>query len=226
MSGRDARLETLSATQIENVDAVCERFERAWQEGRRPRIEDFLDAESEAARPVLLQELMAAELEWRRSLGECPDRQEYLERLGDYAWLVEAAFESAGSAVHRQKPAPAAGRRFRILRPHAQGGLGVISVADDEELHREVALKEIQPRFASRPEYRARFLREAEINGGLEHPGIVPVYSLGQHPDGRPFYAMRLIRGTSLKEAIAEFHRDGRHRPQPGPTVTGAAAAA
>ena len=49
---------------------------------------------------------------------------------------------------------------------------------------------------------------EAEITGGLEHPGIVPVYGLGTYGDGRPFYAMRFIRGDSLKDAINTFHRD------------------
>jgi serine/threonine-protein kinase len=98
------------------------------------------------------------------------------------------------------------GGRFRILRPHAQGGLGVVSVAFDEELHREVALKEIQDRYAGESEPRSRFLLEAEITGSLEHPGIVPVYGLGHHPDGRPFYAMRFVRGESLKDAIAGFH--------------------
>jgi serine/threonine-protein kinase len=98
------------------------------------------------------------------------------------------------------------GGRFRVLRPHAQGGLGVVSVAFDEELHREVALKEIQDRYAGDSEPRSRFLLEAEITGSLEHPGIVPVYGLGHHPDGRPFYAMRFVRGESLKDAIAGFH--------------------
>jgi serine/threonine-protein kinase len=76
----------------------------------------------------------------------------------------------------------------------------------DEELHREVALKEIQERYANENEPRSRFLLEAEITGSLEHPGIVPVYGLGHHPDGRPFYAMRFVRGESLKDAIAWFH--------------------
>jgi hypothetical protein len=72
-------------------------------------------------------------------------------------------------------------------------------VARDEELHREVALKEIQ---ASHDDLRSRsrFLLEAEVTGGLEHPGVVPVYGLGAYPDGRPFYAMRLIKGDSLKD--------------------------
>src|SRR5262249_25584863 len=100
------------------------------------------------------------------------------------------------------------GRRFRILRPHASGGLGTVFVALDAELNREVALKEILPRHADDPESRRRFLLEAEITGGLEHPGIVPVYGLGIYEGGRPYYAMRFIRGDSLKEAIDRFHGD------------------
>jgi serine/threonine protein kinase len=44
--------------------------------------------------------------------------------------------------------------------------------------------------------------------GGLEHPGIVPVYGLGTYGDGRPYYAMRFIKGDSLKEAIEQFHQN------------------
>ncbi len=98
------------------------------------------------------------------------------------------------------------GARFRILRPHARGGLGEVFVAKDAELNREVALKEIQRRYADDTNSRSRFTREAEITGRLEHPGIVPVYGLGAYPDGRPFYAMRFIRGQSLKETITSFH--------------------
>ncbi len=101
---------------------------------------------------------------------------------------------------------PGRGRRFRILRPHARGGLGEVFVAYDEELHREVALKEIRLDRAVEPLGRERFLLEAEVTGGLEHPGIVPVYGLGRYDDGRPYYAMRLVKGESLKEAIARFH--------------------
>lgn len=98
--------------------------------------------------------------------------------------------------------------RFQILRPHASGGLGKVSVARDKELNREVALKELQDRHADNPDSRARFLQEAEITGGLEHPGVVPIYGLGQYADGRPFYAMRFIRGDSLAQAIDRFHRE------------------
>lgn len=105
--------------------------------------------------------------------------------------------------------------RFKILRPHNAGGLGTVSVARDEELGREVALKEIKERYADHPESRRRFIVEAEITGCLEHPGIVPVYGLGQYADGRPYYAMRFIRGESLQDAVDRFHgsKDLDHDP-------------
>jgi serine/threonine-protein kinase len=96
--------------------------------------------------------------------------------------------------------------RFELIRPHASGGIGQVWVARDSELQRDVALKEIQPRFAEREDQRARFVLEAEITGNLEHPGIVPVYSLGRNAQGRPYYAMRFIRGESFQVAIRRFH--------------------
>src|SRR5436305_7962965 len=106
-------------------------------------------------------------------------------------------------------PPTSDGQRFRILRPHARGGLGAVFVALDAELNREVALKQILDRHADDPDSRARFLREAEITGRLEHPGIVPVYGLGSYNDGRPYYAMRFIKGDNLRDAIERFHQTG-----------------
>ena len=114
------------------------------------------------------------------------------------------------------------GQRFRLLRPHARGGLGEVFVALDSELHREVALKQILDKHADDPISRQRFLLEAEVTGGLEHPGIVPVYGLGTYGDGRPYYAMRFIKGDSLKEAIEQFHggyRGSLKRTTPAKTV-------
>lgn len=121
---------------------------------------------------------------------------------------VQAAAEYTPSinATCLQDSLPSDSMRFRILRPHARGGLGEVFVARDTELGREVALKEILLDKSDDTEARTRFIREAEITGGLEHPGVVPVYSLGAYPDGRPFYAMRFIRGQTLHDAIKAFH--------------------
>ncbi len=108
------------------------------------------------------------------------------------------------------------GQRFRVLRPHARGGLGAVFVALDAELNREVALKQILDRHSDDTISRARFLLEAEITGGLEHPGIVPVYGLGTYADGRPYYAMRFIKGDNLKEAVDRFHAGEALKADPG----------
>jgi serine/threonine-protein kinase len=122
------------------------------------------------------------------------------------------------TAAAARPPRPASGPiRYRSLRSWAKGGLGEVFVALDEELGREVALKEIQGRHADKPESRARFLVEAEVTGGLEHPGIVPVYGLGQYPDGRPYYAMRFIRGKTLKDAIDAYHDRENGTPDTDP---------
>jgi serine/threonine-protein kinase len=97
--------------------------------------------------------------------------------------------------------------RYQILRRHARGGLGEVFVAHDEVLNREVALKEVRADHATDLRCRTRFVREAEITGGLKHPGIVPIYGLGRHDDGRPFYVMPFIRGRSLDDAIEQFHK-------------------
>ncbi len=97
--------------------------------------------------------------------------------------------------------------RFDIIASHAQGGLGEVFRATDRELNRLVALKEIKSRYASHPDSQARFKYEAEVTGGLEHPGIVPVYGMNEYPDGRPYYAMRFIQGETLKHAIKEFYK-------------------
>ena len=97
--------------------------------------------------------------------------------------------------------------RFKKVRFHDKGGLGEIHVALDRELPREVALKEIKPRYANVHSSRERFAQEARITGALEHPGIVPVYGLGQYADGQLYYAMRFIEGETLSKAIARYHR-------------------
>lgn len=104
--------------------------------------------------------------------------------------------------------APGRPERYRVVRLHAQGGLGAVYRAIDTQLQREVAIKEIRPVKASHPASQARFVREALLTGSLEHPGIVPVYSLDRHVDGQPFYAMRFIRGETLMDAIHRLHND------------------
>ncbi|WP_165231712.1 serine/threonine-protein kinase [Aquisphaera insulae] len=164
-----------------------------------------------------------------RSLGAMSagaSTRESLLAIGDPDLEATLGHVPSGPATEASRPGPHAvysvgsatgdGQRFRVLRPHARGGLGAVFVAIDSELNREVALKQILDHHADDPTSRQRFLIEAEITGGLEHPGIVPVYGLGTYGGGRPYYAMRFIKGDSLKEAIGAFHADEANRSDPG----------
>jgi WD40 repeat protein/tRNA A-37 threonylcarbamoyl transferase component Bud32 len=171
-------------------------------------------------RDVFLAALHAWAVDPSLSLGEVLRRQGKLSpeqeaalnalvqaRLGDSDPDSASETDPHSTVAHLPRLAAEGGSvRYRILRPHARGGLGEVFVALDEQLHREVALKEIQKDHASDRVSCARFVREAEITGGLEHPGVVPVYGLGAYPDGRPFYAMRFIQGETLRDAIQHFH--------------------
>jgi tetratricopeptide (TPR) repeat protein/tRNA A-37 threonylcarbamoyl transferase component Bud32 len=228
------------------INRICDRFELAWWAGGRPIIEDHLGAVAADARSELLRELLAIELERRQGAGEHPSVSEYHRRFPGDITVVDAAFAraalAAGDPTLEASPAETdrtvtvdaaafpkgaealssaarpsvTGRRFQVLRPHDKGGLGEVFVALDTELNREVALKQIQDRHADDLANRTRFLLEAEVTGRLEHPGIVPVYGLGTYADGRPYYAMRFIRGDSLKDAIAAFHADPALKTNPG----------
>jgi serine/threonine-protein kinase len=103
---------------------------------------------------------------------------------------------------------------YRPQRYHAHGGLGEVLTAHQEDLDRTVALKRIRPEKLH-DAARRRFVREAAITARLQHPGIVPIYGLGQDRDG-PFYTMPFIEGRTLQEAIDGFHGDESLRRDPG----------
>jgi serine/threonine protein kinase/WD40 repeat protein len=125
------------------------------------------------------------------------------------ATSAEAAAERAPTGTVRMGKPAEHGRvvgRFKILKHHARGGLGDVWIAQDLELGRKVAFKEIQDDKADYQTYRSRFVREAEVTSALEHPGIVPIYGMGQFANGRPYYAMRFLDSKTLFDEIDQFH--------------------
>src|SRR5262249_29120051 len=101
------------------------------------------------------------------------------------------------------------GVRYRDLRLIARGGLGEVYRAFDAALRREVAVKQIRGDRSDDAGCRSRFLLEAEITGRLAHPRIAPVHALGRSAEGRPFYAMKFVRGDTLGQAVKRFHNAG-----------------
>ena len=98
------------------------------------------------------------------------------------------------------------GSRYELLERKFTGGMGEVWLARDRELNREVLLKQVLPQLAENVRNRGRFLLEARTGAILEHPGIVPVYDIGQHPGGQLFQVMRYFRPGSLHKKIAAYH--------------------
>jgi serine/threonine protein kinase len=124
-----------------------------------------------------------------------------------------AAANAPSRTSRRSGETPGQIDRFRILRKHAEGGLGVVFAAEDRELGREVALKQIRPLYVDDPAMLEKFTLEAKVTGRLEHPGIVPVYALGNDDRGKPYFAMRFIQGRSLAEQIRVLHASDSSEP-------------
>jgi len=207
-------LESLTPSQVEWVNTACNEFEEEWGRNLRPTIEDYLkrgrgDAEINA-RLVLLRELLTIELELREEDAKAHDLDGYRAQFTDPIEIEVVEFVLGEAA--KQESA----RRFRIVKPHAHGGLGEVFVAHDEQLDRQVALKRIRPELAEHESSRARFIGEAEITGRLEHPNIAPVYALGRDRDKRPCYAMRFIDGAPFDQVIENFHRAHAAGGDPG----------
>jgi eukaryotic-like serine/threonine-protein kinase len=89
------------------------------------------------------------------------------------------------------------GDRYQLGEAIGRGGMGEVIAARDQQIGREVAIKLMQSRAPSERAI-ARFVREAQIQGRLDHPAIVPVHELGRDLDGRPFFAMKKLAGTTL----------------------------
>jgi serine/threonine protein kinase/predicted negative regulator of RcsB-dependent stress response len=95
--------------------------------------------------------------------------------------------------------------RYTLTHLHAKGGMGRVWLARDTSLGRQIALKELRPDQAENSIVCSRFLYEAKVTAQLEHPGIVPVYELGEGDS--PYYTMRFVKGRTLSEAIRAFHK-------------------
>jgi serine/threonine-protein kinase len=96
--------------------------------------------------------------------------------------------------------------RYQLVGELARGGMGAIFQGRDLDLGRDLAVKVIREEHRNNPDLVRRFVEEAQIGGQLQHPGVVPVHEIGRFPDGRLYFAMKLVRGRTLA-ALLEARR-------------------
>jgi WD40 repeat protein len=190
------------------VDELCDAFEAAWRAGGRPRIEDYLDMAPRSDRATLLGELLAAEWEVRRAMGEQVESGEYLARFRDHIALVETMWRETGHDIwpttydlgtFPSVPVLPQVPGYTILAELGRGGMGAVYKARQTALERLVALKMILAGDFADAEAAARFRVEATTIARLKHPNIVQIHAVGEH-DGRAFIELEYVAGGSLAQ--------------------------
>ena len=135
-----------------------------------------------------------------------------LESLGQSMNLASVVLRDAKDAGHEpivqpkspEMPERNSDSRYRLDGEIARGGMGAILKGRDTDLGRELAIKVLLDVHKDRPDVIQRFIEEAQIGGQLQHPGIAPIYELGQFADRRPFFSMKLVRGETLSKLLAD----------------------
>ena len=103
------------------------------------------------------------------------------------------------SASADEKNLPPISKQYDQGSPFAAGGRGILRTAKDKHLHRMVAIKALRKEFAADPDQRGAFLKEAKITAQLDHPGVIPIYSLSSDDDNNLFLSMKYIKGHTFK---------------------------
>jgi WD40 repeat protein len=195
------------------VEAVCRRFEAAWQAGAAPRLEDYLAAGPGGDCKGLLRELLRLEVYYRGRNGETPAASDYDRRFPADGALVRSVLAENPTSAGAGEVGRPAGRAdsevgvpgYEVLGELGRGGMGVVYRARHLGANRVVALKliradrlaDLEP--AEKQGWLDRFRAEVEAVAHLEHPHIVSLYEVGE-ACGQPYFTMRLVEGASLAQ--------------------------
>ena len=115
------------------------------------------------------------------------------------------------SQVERRQLEAGVSGQYQVVRELGRGGMGVVFLARDIALHRTVAIKVLRHEFVESEDHRERFRREARLTARLNHPGVVPVFTLGEHHE-LVYIVMQYVHGSSLADRLRTGTRFSAHQ--------------
>lgn len=206
--------ETLPVELARRIDQCCDRFERLWHEDPKPSLEEFLRDIALEEKPVFFEALLKLEFELQSHFGHRPSLETYARRFPGQEELVESLYlqQFQLTAAHTGYEIPLARDfpsklpifdRFRTIKRIGQGGMGVVYLASDEQIERQVAVKVICREHWNGSQEINQFLTEARAMGALLHPHVVSIFSVGRHEVG-PYIVMEYVAGGTLANYIAK----------------------
>lgn len=133
--------------------------------------------------------------------------------ISGFDQAIETVDLAADSSVEFRRMLEKSGSRYKILKLIAEGGFGRIFLAQDLILGRKVVIKSLKEKHLARPESVRKFIAEAKLNAQLDHPAIVPLYSLDTDSADGLHLAMQLVNGITLKEYLKRCRERQREEP-------------
>src|SRR5262245_29799901 len=214
----DAVSSSSNASTVANgdIERIREDFEKAWQESKAPRIEDDLAHCRPDVSVVLFRELLRTELSLRSEAGERVVQQGYCERFPELQSIVHSVFgTSVGTeklqadehlaeifvALEQPREAGEKIASYSVIRTLGEGAFGIVYLARDLELNRNVALKVARRESLQSPLDVIRFRQEAQNAARISHPGVATIYGVAWEHDP-PFIVQEYVEGHTLKAIL------------------------
>ena len=210
------------------VELVHLDLEYRLKAGEPARVEDYLSPHFPelAEQPQLVLGLLTTEYELRRRTEPNLVPEDYAYRFPQYcnelaAWLatqlgtvLDHGRDQGQEQTHPANPINLTIPGHQLLEELGRGGMGVVLRARDLTLGRHLAVKILLGQAGEHSGLEQRFLEEAQVMGQLQHPGVPPVHQLGRLTDGRPFFSMKLVRGRTLAQLLAQRRSAGDELPR------------
>ncbi|MEL7500756.1 MAG: alpha/beta fold hydrolase [Planctomycetota bacterium] len=179
------------------IDRLCDEFEERKGVGAPVSIEEFLDRFDPEHQSELFTQLLAIELEECGTESIWPLKSDFLNRFPKFEVELEAVFEE----LQLLDWTDATIGRFTIVKEIGRGGMGVVFLAKDPSLDRDVAIKLLTRDRRSDGRWLRRFRQEARLASGLNHPNILTIFEIGEDQQ-TPYIASEFVQGITLKTRI------------------------